>query len=864
MNGIRITLYVLLIMHILPFAITQLLVLEYPFNKRKRGIVLKLVCTAANILLNGFVLYEILKHAKFDLKELIDFTCSYQDLARLATSNVISLVLSALIGFILYIFVCECCRDERSLRFSGRRLFLFAFAAVPIILGYYFSYSGVSELVITEVCRKMTVTNSAGDVVSEVSYVTVLNNGILTCELGDVYLSDDADVLQEQQFPRNAAVQPGKTYQYRFTEGALDIKKTGETTLYLSDKFGNVADNIIVPALKQDESYKNLGTDWQIINFAREIVTVPAPVFSLEGGFYDEPFMLELTASPGTTIYYTLDSSNPTVESAEYSRAIYVYDRSSGANQYSAYTGERPVDKCFVVRAVAVDDDGNFSETITKSYFIDQDKYKDRTVISLVSDPDGLFGDNGIYVRGITYDEWYQAASANLAEGEELDTTNAPTPNYDQKGIEWERESNLEVFEDTDLLLNQPVGIRLQGGSARHLTLKRFSIYAREEYGSSDYFDVDLLGDYSLHSVYTRAGDLHAISQVIGQDRDVTTMDFIQVDVFLDGEFWYSTYLYEKFSEKNLSQKYDLFEDNIVIAKHGRAYGDRTNDDMEAGTNPLSMLATFPNANDLSIDENYWKFGEILDIQSYIDWACINSFLLNLDHDERANNIYWHTAIRENGQEGDARWRLGLYDMDLIWAYIHTGMPYYEANPFNVEEVWQNKPITTWPIYSALRRNDNFCQQFVLTFMDLINTNLSYDNIMAIMDDLGIVNAGYQEFFENRAFYVVPYMAEEFELTGTRENVTLSSNVFGTPITLNTITPELKLPAADDAEETAAPGTYSWTGSYFTDYPVTVTANDSNFSHWEVTSNGRTQIFTDRTIEVPVSTGGVQIYAVSQ
>ena len=48
---------------------------------------------------------------------------------------------------------------------------------------------------------------------------------------------------------------------------------------------------------------------------------------------------------------------------------------------------------------------------------MNQDKYKDRTVISLVSDPDGLFGDDGIYVTGKAYDREYLAAYADMDSG---------------------------------------------------------------------------------------------------------------------------------------------------------------------------------------------------------------------------------------------------------------------------------------------------------------------------------------------------------------------------------------------------------------------------------------------------------------
>ncbi len=47
-----------------------------------------------------------------------------------------------------------------------------------------------------------------------------------------------------------------------------------------------------------------------------------APVFSVEPGTYNNPFSVEITAKEGATIYYTLDGTEPTEESAKYNEAI--------------------------------------------------------------------------------------------------------------------------------------------------------------------------------------------------------------------------------------------------------------------------------------------------------------------------------------------------------------------------------------------------------------------------------------------------------------------------------------------------------------------------------------------------------------
>ena len=49
---------------------------------------------------------------------------------------------------------------------------------------------------------------------------------------------------------------------------------------------------------------------------------VATPTFSVEGGTYYNPFSVEIAAEEGATVYYTLDGTEPTAESAEYTEAI--------------------------------------------------------------------------------------------------------------------------------------------------------------------------------------------------------------------------------------------------------------------------------------------------------------------------------------------------------------------------------------------------------------------------------------------------------------------------------------------------------------------------------------------------------------
>lgn len=58
-------------------------------------------------------------------------------------------------------------------------------------------------------------------------------------------------------------------------------------------------------------------------------LTAAPPAFSHEGGFYTDEFQLEIEAEEGSTVYYTLDGSEPTTDSEVYDSPISISDLSS-------------------------------------------------------------------------------------------------------------------------------------------------------------------------------------------------------------------------------------------------------------------------------------------------------------------------------------------------------------------------------------------------------------------------------------------------------------------------------------------------------------------------------------------------------
>lgn len=186
---------------------------------------------------------------------------------------------------------------------------------------------------------------------------------------------------------------------------------------------------------------------WSQTALAAEEEQQPITVsMSAGSGIYAEAFTLTLTSEGAKTIYYTLDGSDPKSSStrAEYTDGITIKDRSKEANYVSAvdpllfdnanvrwkkrtksYTTTRKapadtdVDKGTVVKAVAVDANGNFGTVETNTYFVGtvamhiKNAQKSAqaagiplSVMSISMNYEDLFDyEKGIYVKGKIFDE---------------------------------------------------------------------------------------------------------------------------------------------------------------------------------------------------------------------------------------------------------------------------------------------------------------------------------------------------------------------------------------------------------------------------------------------------------------------------
>ncbi len=717
-----------------------------------------------------------------------------------------------------------------------------------------------SKVVINEICsdNESVVLNDNGQIED---YVELYNSGSRECKLDGLFLSDDKYELKKMSLEGYTIAAKGfLLIPCVDTTGSFAINNKGET-IYLSDEDGKILEQIETYKLDSDIAYiRNADAEWEIgkctPNMPNDAVvdiyanSVNSPVLSHESGFYQEEFELEISSAADTVVYYTLDGSVPDESSYMYEGPIRVYDKSSEPNtgmlakqnvvrDWQTYEiDETPVDKAFVLRAMAIDNAGNKSDVITATYFINKEEYETRKVVSLVTDPQYLYDDEtGIYVTGTVWDEWY----LNGQEGDK------PIPNFRQKGRDWEREATFTLFDNTELLLQQEAGIRIQGSGSREHAGKRFSIYARDEYSGSDYFDIPLFdNDMPSHSIILRSNYADCIGQGLMADRDIPHQRYQEVYVFLNGEYLYSAYIREKYSEQYFKDYYGIEKDNLIVIK-----GDEVSCGVETDMILFDELYRFVEANDFSEESAYREMEKRMDIQSYIDFIVTYAHCVNMDvvMEETKNVVMWRSREAEDAEYGDTRWRFALFDMDSLgwdmpqdWGVDTTAQIDMFSQKREEEDVAYNESV----IFSALRKNPEFCKQFVITGMDLMNTSLSVENAAKVLATVGRDITWIDSFFEQRPIYMKQHIAKEFELTGTIENVTLhNGDETEGKIILNTITPEME--------------NGSWTGEYFTDYPVTVTAQPAE--GYEFVGWSGSVVSDEITIEVPVTEGGIELTA---
>lgn len=792
-----------------------------------------------------------------------------------------------------------------------RKLFLTASIVIFILVwvtALHLSGQEQSPVILDEVCTG-NVSVIADENGKYRNYAELGNSSDTDQDLSGWYLSDNRKKPKKQKLEGvvvpahgTALVWLGSSAEQEEPDGiTFDLSPNGGT-LILTDGSGRIRSSVRIPYLKFNTSYSLIDGNWKVStctpgqeNGTAQVlprITLSEPVLSRESGFYDEPFDLTMAADFGQEVWYTTDGSEPAPgagTSKRYTGAIRVEDISSSPNQYSSidtitipnnYTPEEPVDKAVVIRAIAATSEGTEeSRIVTATYFVgyqNRTEYQNVPVISLVSDPVNLFDYyKGIYTVGVKREEYNR-----LGGFENMDPEEAPahftidpegnvilpeeeTPdtegtvywryeytNSQNGGRQSERAVTVNVFDaGHKLRLTQDAGIRIAGESSRAALQKSMNMFARRAYDpetggtfSDPFSEGDEISKIRLRTSDDTGFSLDALLMTLAEDRICAVQKAIPAAVFLDGEYWGLYYLREQYTKDYFQNHYGTNPDNLWVMKNYEA----AIGDPECVHNYDIMVQQMTLA-DMSDPVQYGAVVYNVNLDSLIDWYCLNIYADNEDLTATHNLERWKTAVPEDSEYGDARWNFALYDMDQCCALDGNS-----SNPaVNTIEVYKNLDEKLY-LPGYLSANEAFRKQYCLTMMDVANTTYSYERVHKKLEEwkaaygaqvvktIGrfVTEDGEEElfednclavdsFFRDRRSYMEEYLREDQGLSGDIVKVHIQSGEGEGAIRIN---------SSQLQENETADG---WTGEYFSDFPVTVTAEPEEgfiFRKWVIES----------------------------
>lgn len=686
-------------------------------------------------------------------------------------------------------------------------------------------------LVISEVCpHNRTILYDRFGGYSD--YIEIHNQSDNSISVGDYYLSDNKNNMKMYRLP-DVVIEPDgyEIFWCRQIDSIIEpyVKerdnicgfslKDGDP-IYLLNPEAMVIDKVKLPAaIPADMSYTRLSDNkWTItkpsalmeyVDIGDPVVISAEPVFTEPSGFYDKEFTLGITCSDESDscydIYYTLDSSNPSpTNGIKYTGPFSVNNNSDEPNKYSSIADISvnswtlagipidPVDKAVVIRAVCVDAEGNSGPIRTATYFVGyngNESYDNMMVASLVTDPDNLFGyENGIYVTGKVWDDCKDDA-------EKIGyNPYRPFANYYMSGAGWKRPAYIEIFdEDRNICGSSDVKIGIMGQYSTTHVQKSISLAALNEdeilKGNAPGLLDGIIGTGAT-SLALRAGgnkDIYAtkvrdtFAQECVKNRNIGVQNAVPVQLFLDGEYWGLYHLQERIDAGYVVSHYGVDSDNIVVLKMENVKAGEEQD-----LKLYEDVIEYAQRNDLSVQKNYDHICELIDIQSFIDYNCLNIYVANTDSITN-NYAYWRAKEVSSKPYCDGRWRWLIYDTDDSSGVVEDEMSEPDTDSF-VSGHWLDNPLDE-PLLKNLMENSTFKDQFARTFLDMADNDFAWENVEPLLeniedrycnaitlsmrrnfdskytvDDYKRAMDVLKRFYRERGDYIVEYMFNDLEL----------------------------------------------------------------------------------------------------
>ena len=532
-------------------------------------------------------------------------------------------------------------------------------------------------------------------------WIEIYNYGPDSVNLKGLNVTDDLTIPNKWQIPSNLILEPD-SFIILWADGLpaegpdhLDFKLSGtgeQLGLYTPISLQHI-DSYVYGTLFENISLgKNPSDNLQWVYFTNPTPgsinigpvffgITPSPLFSLSGGFYDTPFSITISSSdPSDQIYFTEDSHDPTELS-------------------TTYTGDIQIEQTKIVRAIAVRQDYLPSRPVSHIYYLNANYQL--PVLAILTDPDNLFGDTGIYTW-----PW----------GE---------------GDYWEKFVQNQYFIDHQLKFSVNSGLRIQGGNSLNMPKKSFREFYESEYGNPR------LG-YPLFNNTTVTSFKNIVLRS-GYDDDITTStgtllrDPLSADLyrksgalatasewavlFLNDDYWGIYNLRESINEYFIEDHTGFtYFDLIRYLKEGTELKYGTLDDW-------NNLTQYIQTTDFSIQENYSTVCDMMDMANFIN-------LLSFVHASQFRSWTWGSFAYKSKSSG-SKWRWTIWDTDRAYTLLTW-------NGFNEYQYTNNEKWANF-MPKAFLSNPSFKNDLINRTCDLLNTLFLPQNSIAAFDSLASI-----------------------------------------------------------------------------------------------------------------------------
>ena len=551
--------------------------------------------------------------------------------------------------------------------------------------------SSFAQVVINEFMASNSITIMDPDYDDNPDWIELYNTSSAAVSLKGYYLSDN--ISNPGKWKINSDIQiAAHGFLIIWADGmdaglhaSFKLSASGEEVALASPDMV-VIDSVIYGLQEVDISYgrkNDGGADWGFFDkptpgaknstTAYNDIVNSVPNFSVKGGIYSSPQTVELKTLFGGDVRYTLDGSEPHVQSMVAVAPIVVSQTT-------------------VIRARIYKPGQLLGPVVTHTYFIDPtNSIGSLPVVSISSDPDNFWGsEKGIYAQDFKPD--------------------------------WEVPVNVELFENDGsdrAAFNVQAGIKINGLYSWQLPQKMLGVYFRKEYGTSklEYpliFEKDRkkFDDFAFRASGSDWGSTLFRDGIIQRaavlNTNLDNSGFRTCVVYINGEFMGIHNIREKIDEDYVVGNHGLKGGTFDMVEETDKGPVPETGDLDAYTELFDLAS-----KDLNVEANWNAVADIVDIEDFTDLVCTEAF--------DGNSSIGHNLMAWKPKDS-GKWKWIIMDLDRGFPGLNSQMI-----DFYMRE-------SGWP-FGKLMKNDDYKKYFGRKLADLLFTTFNPARIVPMIEE---------------------------------------------------------------------------------------------------------------------------------